>query len=146
MPNPNIPLGQLNRLKGSLTVMGNSNLTVTASYLGEAGITATLDGEAVTYIKVMSGAVASPEPYMMVTLSLNLVKTTSLATAYKTQLETNAVIGDTIFTPDSTSLPTFYFTQCSISGVREMNTTGKDAGFMVVLTGYYNINSNLWNL
>lgn len=144
MANPLIAQGTLNRLIASVVWNSFPTLNVTAPYLGEEGITLGLEGESTAFLPTLTGAVTSPEPYMMVNLSIHLLRTQGLAGLYKTQLETNALLGDGTVRPDSTQLGSFQIVNCALEGVREMKYNGKDYGFMVTLKGYYNINSALW--
>ena len=146
MSNPMIPQGTLNRLRGSVNFVVNPQLNVTASYLGKAGITLALEGDSVVYIPTMSGAVTSPEPYMMVTCVVNILKTQNLADVFKKQLELNAVIGDFVVTPDASTLSTYYINNASIKSIKELSFNGEDAGMAITLSGYYSVNSALWNV
>ncbi|MEJ0017535.1 MAG: hypothetical protein WDN25_13410 [Acetobacteraceae bacterium] len=145
MPNPLIAQGTLNRLRGSVTWNAFPELNVTAPYLGRQGIRLSLDGESTVFLETMSGAVTSPEPYMMATLTLNLLKTQALANAYKARLETLATIGDGTIRPDSATLSPYELVNCAIESVREQDFSGADAGFAVTLKGYYLVNASLWD-
>jgi hypothetical protein len=144
--NPMIPQGTLNRLRGSVNFVSNSQLNVTAPYLGKAGITLTLEGESTLMIPTMSGVVTSPEPYMMVSATINLLKTQNLAAVFKAQMENTTLIGDFVVTPDASTLPTYYVNNAAIESVKEMGLNGEDAGFVITLKGYYLVNNALWNI
>ncbi len=144
--NPLVDQGGLNRLRGSIVIPNFPNLNVTASYLGKAGFSLAFDGNAVTYIPTMVGAVTSPEPYVQITASLNLLRTQNNAALYKAQMETDARIGQITFIPDADTLPDYIIVNGAIQAVRDLVIDGQDAGFVVSLGGYYNINQNLWNL
>src|ERR1022692_3711344 len=123
MPSPNIPQGLLNRVKASVVWPAFPNLNVTAPYLGKEGVRLALEGESTVFLPTMTGAVTSPEPYMMISLIMNLLKTQALADAYKTQMETTAQIGDGTVYPDISSggLSSYSLVNCAIEGVRELN-------------------------
>lgn len=144
--NPLVSQGTLNRLRGSVVWAANPQLNVTSPFLGKGGISLSLEGESTLFIPTMTGAITSPEPYLMVSLTLNLLKTQTLAAQYKIQLETLATLGDGTVRPDSSALPVFSIVNCAIESVREMNFAGEDAGFVVVCKGYYLTNSSLWDL
>lgn len=144
--NPMIAQGTLNRLRGSMNVTGSPELNVTASYLGEAGIAFTLDGQTTTFIPTMVGAVTSAEPYMMVTCVVNILKTQGLASTYKARMESNSLIGDFVVTPDAVTLPTYVVNNAAIESVAAMTFNGKDAGFAITLKGFYQINAQAWNI
>lgn len=144
--NPMIPQGTLNRLRGSVNFVSNSQLNVTAPYLGKAGISLTLEGESTLMIPTMSGTVTSPEPYMMVSATINLLKTQNLAAVFKAQMENTTLIGDFVVTPDASTLPTYYVNNAAIESVKDMPLNGEDAGFVITLKGYYIVNNALWNI
>jgi len=145
MANPLISQGSLNRLRASVVWNSFPSLNVTASYLGKEGISLALDGMATTFINTLVGAVTSPEPYQMVTLVLNLLKTQSLAGLYKAQQEENCLLGNGVVRPDSIALPAYDITNCAIESVRDLKFSGEDAAYAVTIKGYYIINSVLYD-
>lgn len=145
MANPLITQGTLNRLRASVVWPDNPSLNVTASYLGKEGIRLALDGMATTFINTMTGAVTSPEPYQMITLTIHLLKTQGLAGLYKKQQETNSLLGNGTVRPDTSSLPPYGITNCAIESVTELNFSGADAGFAVTIRGYYLVNQDLYD-
>lgn len=145
MPSPLVSQGTLNRLRGSVTWDSNSALNVTAPYLGKPGIRLALQGDSVTYIPTLTGAVTSPEPYMMVEMVMSLLKTQSLADAYKAKLESNALMGNGSIRTDATTLGVYQLVNCSIRSVRELDFSGEDAAFAVTIGGYYLVNADLFN-
>lgn len=144
--NPLVSQGSLNRLRASVIWPAFPALNVTAPFLGKEGIRLALEGEATVFIETMTGAVTSPQPYQLIALTINLIKSQPLAEAYKSQVELSALLGDGVVRPDATPLSPYQLTNCSIQNVRELNFDGSDAGYAVALKGYYNINSALWNL
>lgn len=144
--NPLVPQGTLNRVRGSLSFNDNASLNLTSSYLTDAGISFSFEGAAVDYLPTMTGAVASPAPYLIVTGTINLVRSQALANAFKLQWESNPVLGDGVFLADSSSVSAFYFNQLAITGIHELDTTGKNPSWVITVTGYYPIASDLWDL
>ena len=144
MANPLIQYGSLNRLQASVTWIENPDLNVTASYLGPEGIRVALDGETTRFLPAMAGAVTSPEPYQMVTLTINLIKSQGLADLYKGQMSVDSRIGDCVVRPDTSALSPYDFFNMAIQGVRELSFNGQDAGYVVVCRGYWPINLDIW--
>lgn len=144
MANPLIAQGTLNRLRASVFIVDFPELNVSASYLGDAGITLSLDGDSTVMLQAMTGMVTSPEPFLPATITMNLLKTQSLSDLYKEQMENNTLIGDVTVTPDSIALGDYQITNCALSSVRELQLNGKDAGYVVTIKGTYNINDELW--
>jgi len=145
MANPLIDQGTLNRIRGSVTWDNFPTLNVTAPYLGEEGIGLTLDGETTVFIPTMTGATTSPEPYMMCTLTMALLKTQPLSAAYKQQMETLSQLGNCTVRPDAKALGVYPLINCAIQGVGPLRFNGKDAGWGAICRGYYLINSSLFD-
>ena len=143
--NPLVPQGTLNRVRATFQCVATPALNVTAPFLGKEGLSLALEGETTLYIPTMTGAVTSPEPYMMVTVNLHLLKTQGLAATYKSQMENLSTIGDCVITPDASTLPTYSLVNCAIESVTEMPMNGTDAGFNVRIRGYYITNNALFN-
>lgn len=144
--NPLVSQGTLNRVRGSVIVPNFPGLTITAPFLGKAGISLGLEGESTTYIPTQTGAVTSPEPYMMASVRIALLKTQNIAAQYKSQMENTTLIGDITVITDATTLPNYSIVNCSIENVAELSFSGDDAVFMVTLKGYYIINNAMWNI
>lgn len=144
--NPNVPQGTLNKLRGSVSLVDHPELNVTASFLGDNGISISFEGEASGYMPTLTGAVPSPNPFQIGSVTMHLLKTQGLANQWKGQLETNTTIGDVSVTTDTVTLDTYYLTNCTIKGVTELTFNGKDAGYAVQVQGIYAINSSLFNL
>lgn len=143
--NPLISQGVLNRLKASVTVPAFPNLNVTASYLNKEGIRLAREGNATTMLPSMVGVVPSPEPYLLVNVTIHLLKTQALSQQYEAQLQKNSLIGSVVVRPDvSSGLSAFDFLQCAIQSVDELDFSGASAGYGVRIQGYYPINSSLF--
>jgi hypothetical protein len=144
--NPLIAQGTLNRLRGSVVWTGFPTLNVTAPYLNKEGIRLALDGEATVFLPSITGAVISPEPYQMITLTMNILKSNGLAALYQAQMQASTPLGNGTVITDTSSLPVFPIINCAIEGVRELSFAGEDAGFAVIVRGYWIVNNNLWDL
>jgi hypothetical protein len=148
MPNPLVAQGTLNRLVASVTWQNFSSLNVTPSFLNREAIRLALEGQSVVYLPTIAGAVTSPEPYMMISCTIHLLKTQQIAGLYKAQMESNALLGNGVVRPDVAQgqggLPPYDIVNCSIAGVRELDFSGNDAGWAVTCRGYYLVNNSLW--
>jgi hypothetical protein len=144
--NPLVAQGTLNRLRGSVIWNTFPQLNVTASFLGPEAIRLALEGESVPYLPTLTGAVTSPEPYMMINMVINLLKSQSLSDAYKQQMESNSLLGSCTVRPDATTLSPYALNNCSIKSVRELSFAGTDAIYAVTIGGYYLVNQSLFNL
>jgi hypothetical protein len=144
--NPLISQGTLNKLRGSVIYTDHQELNVTASYLAAEGISLAFEGDASGYLETMTGAVPSPNPYMMATVTLHLLKTQGLSTTYKDQFELDTTIGDLLVTTDTTTLDSYQLENCTLMRVNELGFGGRDPGFTVMVRGTYRINSSLFDL
>lgn len=146
MPNPLVQQGSLNRIRGSVTWNSNPSLNVTAPFLSKEAMRLSLQGESTRYLDTLTGAVTSPEVKMMIELQINLLKTQALSSLYKSTMEFNSLIGDGIVRPDATGLSPYQIINCSIKSVREMDYSGENAAWTVVIGGYYLVNSFLFDI
>lgn len=96
------------------------------------------------YLPTLTGAVTSQEPYMMIDMTIHLLKSQALANQYKNQMELNCLLGDGTVRPDATPLGPYQIINASIKSVREMTFSGESAVFAVTCGGYYLINSSLF--
>jgi hypothetical protein len=148
LPNPLIDQGQLNRIKASIVWANFPALNVTAAYLAKEGIRLALEGNATDYFGTMTGAVPSPAPYQIATLTLNLLKTQPLGNIYKSQFEANCVLGFCTVYPDvatGTGIGIYDLYNVVLETVREMTFAGEDPSWVVSCKGYYLVNSVLFN-
>lgn len=145
MPNPLIPQGTVNRLVSSLTWENFPELNVTPPYLSREMMRFARDGNAVTFIPTATGQATSPEPYLMVTITMVLLKTQGLAAAYEAQLQSNATLGECTIRPDVTEgIGAFDITNCAIETVGELTFDGSSAGYPITIRGSMPINNDLW--
>lgn len=146
MSNPLIQQGTLNRLRGSVSPVDFPELNVIAANLGTEGISISFSGGATTTIDTLTGVVQSPEPYIKVSVKVHLLKSQILSDQWKAQMEDNTLLGDLSVTTDTTTLSDYSFTNVAIESVETLDFSGKNAAYVINLTGIYNINNSLWNL
>lgn len=144
---PLISQGVLIRVRASLVWTNFPGLTITAPYLGKAGISLAFNGPRTVQIDTMTGAVQSPEPYIPCTITANLLRTQALAAAYQTQEQLTTLLGNATLRPDVKGpgvLALYELTNGAIDDVREMSFSGQDPGYMVSFKAYYSVNSGLY--
>jgi hypothetical protein len=142
--NPQIQQGLLNRVIASVIWDKFPGLNVSASYLAKEGIRFSFEGDSVTFHEVMAGTVPSPEPYQMVTVRANLLKTNGLAQAYKAQQAQYSVLGNGKVFPDTRALSPFRVYNCGIQTAGELSFAGDEPGYGFMLRGYILVNALLW--
>lgn len=143
--NPLVPQGTLNKLRGSVSVIDLPQLNVTSSFLGDDGISLSFEGDASAYLGTMTGAVPSPNPYQMATVTLHLLKTQVMSSQWKAQMESDTSIGDVSITTDASTLDGYYLSNCTIKGVQELTFAGKTPDYTVTVQGIYYINASLFD-
>lgn len=145
MASPNVVQGNLNRLVSSVTLNDFPQLNITPPFMGRPQVRFSREGQAVAQLPTATGVVNSPEPYMMVTISIALLKTQALAASWENQLKTNAVLGEITVRPDvSEGIGAFDVTNTSLESVGELSFDGSSADYGIVLKGVYPINSGLF--
>lgn len=144
MPNPAVPQGTLNRLRTSVVFPDNPSFNVTAPYLGRASVRLIPEGDITQMPPTLTGVVTSPEPYQMMSVAINLVKSQPLADSFKRRWETNSLMGAVTVRTDSPTLSVFQIDNAAITGWREIGTAGDDADVIVTVRGTYQINTDLF--
>jgi hypothetical protein len=134
------PPGVLNRLRASVIYNDFPELNVTSNYLGLEGITFSVEGNATLLLPAMVSLVSSPAPYMEASAVMTIVRSSTLSNIYKTQLETNTLLGLVTIVPDTDALDNFIINNTALETVRELAFAGTNAGFVVTIRGYYNVN------
>ncbi len=144
--NPLVDQGTLNRIRASVEFTDFPELNVTSSYLAKAGISMRLTGESVEYLPTMTGAVTSPNAYLMIEAECHIAKSTPLSDAFKTQMEAKSTLGNCTITPDTSALGVYQVLNCSISSVPDVNFAGDSPDYTVIIRGYYLVNAFLFDL
>lgn len=147
MPNPLINQGILNRVKASVTWTDHPELNVTAPFLDKDGVTLRPEGDASLQHGTMTGTVQSPEPYMMVSLVIALLKTQALSELYKSQMQLNAVLGAGTVFPDVSSggLSQYSLNNMAIQTVGELLFNGTTPIYACTCRGYWIVNNQLFD-
>ena len=145
--NPLVPQGTLNRVRCSIVVPSFTNLNITSAYMGKSMATITFDEAAwVDQIQTATGVVTSPEPYVMATINVGILRTQSLAQSWITQATNTGVIGDVIIHSDTASFSAISLADVVIKSFDPGSYDGIDPVSKLVLRGTFYINNNLWNL
>lgn len=124
MPNPMIPVGTLNRVRASVKFTSHSELNVSASFLAKEGVELSFQGNITEFLPAMTGAVQSPQPYMILQARVHLLRSQALGKQFKAQWEKNATIGDAKVYSDSTVFGDFDIYNTAITNVQDMIFAG----------------------
>lgn len=140
-----LPQGSINRLRASLVFADHPELNVTTAFLTREGISFAPEGDASQKLPTMTGAVDSPEPYQMVTITAHLNRAISLANLYQNQILTNTSLGSMNIIPDSTAQDPYEIEGVVLLGFQEQTFDGNNASMTIRFRGIWTINSDLWN-
>jgi hypothetical protein len=146
VPNPMIPVGVLNRVRASIKFSDHPELNVAASYLAKEGVELVFQGNMTDFLPVMTGAVQSPQPFMILQSKVHLVRSQALGAQYKVQWELDTAIGDAKVYSDSSVFGDFEIFNTAITNVQDMSFAGGQPGVAITITGTYYINSAMWDL
>lgn len=146
MANPMISVGVLNRVRASVKFTDHSELNVSASYLAREGVEISVQGNFTEFLPAMTGAVQSPQPYVIIQARVHLVRSQALAAQYKKQWETNSAIGDAKLYTDSSTFGDFELTNAAITNIQDMSFAGNEPGMVLTITGTYYVNADMWSI
>jgi hypothetical protein len=138
------PPGVLNRLRASVTYQDFPQLNVISSYLTTEGIRLAFEGNATDLLPAMVSLVSSPAPYLPASLTMSIVRSSTLSELYKEQIENNTLMGLVTIWPDTDMLRPFVLNNVALETVREMAFAGMEAAIVVTARGYYNINTGFF--
>ncbi|EAS2833362.1 hypothetical protein EHB58_09470 [Salmonella enterica subsp. enterica serovar Hull] len=141
-----IPVGVLNRVRASVKLSDHAELNVSASYLAKEGVELSVQGNFTDFLPAMTGAVQSPQPYVIIQARIHLVRSQALAAQYKKQWEANSAIGDARLYTDSSVFGDFDLHNTAITSVQDMSFAGGDPGVVITITGTYYVNDEMWDI
>ncbi len=145
--NPQIALGTLNRLRTSAVFPGFTSLNITASYMSKKFIHVTLDENPFAEgIETATGIVVSPEPYVMGTVTIGLLRTTGLAAAWLAQAKATSVLGSIEIHSDTSAFPALTIHNAYIKTLDPGPYDGTNPETPLILRGVFYVNNDLWNL
>lgn len=142
---PFVQQGTLNRLRCSIIVPNISGLNITASYMGKSFATVTFNGQFAELIPTATGGVTSPEPYVMATISVGLLRTQALSASWVGQGQLQSAIGPVTIYPDSAAFPSISLDNCIIRDIEPGAYDGMDPVVRLTINGIFYLNSDLWS-
>jgi len=138
------PPGVLNRLRDSVVYNDFPQLNVTSNFLTTEGIRLALEGNATDLLPAMVSLVSSPAPYLAASITMSIVRSSSLAALYKIQFEDTTLMGLVSIFPDTDVLNPFTINNVALESIREMAMAGMEAAIVVTARGYYNVNTGFF--
>lgn len=144
--NPLVQQGTLNRVRCSVVLADFPSLNITSSYMGKSFATITFEGDMVEQEETGTGVVTSPNPYVMATVEVNLLRTQGLAASWLNQLQATGVLGNCEIHSDTSAFPSITINDTVIRQMNPGAYDGRDPVVKLMLRGVYYVNNDLWNL
>ncbi|MBR8168986.1 hypothetical protein KDX27_14800 [Burkholderia cenocepacia] len=146
MANPLVSQGTLNRVRTSVIVPAFTALNITAPYMGKSFARLAFEGDFTDQTPTGTGLVNSPAPYVAATITVGILRTQALASAWRAQWESNSVLGQVKTNSDSKTFDAVTLYDTSIRHFDPNAWDGMDAVCMLVLRGTYYLNNDLWSM
>lgn len=141
---PTVTQGTLNRLRASIVVPSYSNLNASSSNMGKNFTTVEFDGDFALLLETATGAISSPEPYVMANVTVDLLRTQAVSGAWLAQGQTQSEIGNVQIHPDTTAFPVITINDTIIRNVHPGEYDGQNPVVRLDLRGVFYLNNNLW--
>jgi hypothetical protein len=145
MANPYLAAGPLNRVRCSVVVTSTPTLNITSQFMGKSFARIELEGDFVQQIETATGVVNSPEPYVMATITVGLLRSQGLAANWLAQAQSSGILGDVTIYSDTSAFPAMAISDTVIKSLEPGSFDGTDPVVRLVLRGTYNINSSSWS-
>jgi hypothetical protein len=138
------PPGVLNRLRASVVYSSFPSLNVSSGFLTTEGIRLAVEGNATDLLPAMVSLVSSPAPYMAASITISLIRSSTLAKIYQQQIVNTTLVGLVSIIPDTDVLNPYIINNVALESVREMAFAGMEAAMVVTCRGYYNVNTGFF--
>jgi hypothetical protein len=144
MANPFLAAGPLNRVRCHVVVPSTPTLNITPQFMGKSFARIEFEGDWNQQIEVATGVVNSPEPYVMASIAVGLLRSQGLSAAWLAQAQTITTLGDVTIYPDTSAFPAITINDVGIRSIEPGAFDGTDPVVRLVLRGSFNINGSLW--
>lgn len=145
MANPYLSAGPLNRVRCHVVVADTPTLNITSQFMGKSFARIEFEGDFNQQIEVGTGVVNSPEPYVMATITVGLLRSQALAATWLAQAQDQCVLGDVTIHSDTSVFPALTVNDTGIRSIEPGAYDGTDPVVRLVLRGSVNINNALWS-
>jgi hypothetical protein len=140
-----IPQGTLNRVRCSVVFSNFPNLNITSPYMSKTFARISFSGVYNNLIPTATGAVSSPEPYVMGSISVGVLRTQPLGAAFQEQALITTNVGPFTVYSDTSNFDPYYFDNGILSVLDPGPFDGTNPEVHLTLMGVYYINSTLWD-
>lgn len=143
--NPLINLGNLNRVRASVVFPSFTSLNINSFQMGRRFVSLTFDEDFVQQIQQGVGIINSPEPYVMATVSCDVLRTLPLADAFITQLEATSVLGTVKIHSDTSAFSVKTVYNASVIRAEPGAYDGVNGVLALTIRGIFYPNNDLWD-
>lgn len=144
--NPLVTQGTLNRVRCSIIVPNYTTMNIASYNMGKTYATIEFDTDYVHQHETATGVVNSPEPYVMATISVGILRTQALADVWLTQAQTTSVLGPVTIHSDTSAFSAIPLTDAVIRKLDPGAFDGTDPVAKLTLRGVFYINNDLWTM
>ena len=145
MANPYLVAGPLNRVRCAVVLASFPSLNITSQYMGKSFARIEFEGDFTGQIEVGTGIVNSPEPYVMATITVGLLRSQALAASWLSQVQSGSVLGDVTIHSDTSAFPAITLNDAAVRTMNPGAFDGTDPVVSLTLRGSFNINESLWS-
>jgi hypothetical protein len=145
MANPYLNAGPLNRVRCHIVVQAIPTLNIQSSSMGKSFAHIEFEGDFVQQIETATGVVDSPEPYVMATITVGILRSQALSAAWLAQVQNTGVLGDVTIHSDTSVFPAITINDTAVRSLSPGSYDGTDPVVRLVLRGTYNVNAALWS-
>jgi len=143
--NPFFAQGTLNRVRCSVIPSAFPSLAIASYNMGKRFATFRPDEDFVHQAQTGTGVVNSPEPYVMATIEVHLLRTQGLTEAWINQAKQTGIIGDVTIHSDTSAFPSRTISNSVIRMLQPGAFDGVDPVAVLSLHGVWYVNNNLWS-
>lgn len=137
-------LGTLNRALTHITFASFPALNIAAQNMGKSFGKLAFEGDFNHQAEVAVGVVTSPEPYVMASVTVGVLRTQSLGAAWWAQCLSDTTLGTMTAYPDSTAFPAITLSSVVVRSFDPSAYDGVDPVLTLVLRGCVYPNSFMW--
>ena len=138
------PLGTLNRTLTHVTFASYPALNITIANMGKSMANLTFEGDFTQQPEVAVGVVTSPEPYVMATVTVSVLRTQALGASWLAQINNTSTLGNMTLYPDTVAFPSITLVTTVVTKFDPGAYDGTDPVIKMTLRGVYYPNNALW--
>jgi hypothetical protein len=146
MANPYLTAGPLNRVRVHVVVPATPTLNITAQFMGKSFARVEFEGDWTHQVETGTGVVNSPEPYVMASITVGLLRPQTLSASWLAQAQSSTLLGDVTIYSDTSAWPPITLNDTAIRAIDPGAFDGTDPVVRLTLRGTFNINASLWSL